>query len=277
MNRPSLTAFCSALVCLVAPALAAQGGPMPPPALMMFIREDVKPGHGAGHTITESAWSRALAKGKSTDHYIGMTSMTGPSEAWFIVGYGSFAEWEAKQNESDRNLALKKEIDRISLQDGEHLTGTRSILGSWRKDLSFGAPVEIGKMRYFRMRTFRIKQGQNKAFEEGVKLALGGYAKSGYPASFAFYEVVAGMGSPTYIVLRPMKSLAELDGMETAEMAFQEALGEDGRKSMPKVFADTVNAVENQILVFNPKLSFVAPSVAASDPAFWTPKPEAAK
>lgn len=270
----SLSSLLPRLAILVAPALLAQSGPMPPPPLMLFIREEVKPGHGAAHAVTESAWSRALIKGKSTDHYLGMTSMTGPSEAWFVVGYSSYADWEAKQNEMDKNPAVKKEIEKISQQDGDHLTGSRSFLGALRKDLSFGPPVEVGKMRYFRVRTFRIKQGQNKAFEEGVKLAMDGYTKSHFPGSFACYEVAAGMGSPTYVLLRPMKSLADMDAAEAGDKAFQEALGEEGRKAMHKVFTDTVNNVENQIFAFNPKLSFPGPSVIASDPAFWTPKPE---
>lgn len=269
----TIRSLCSKLVFLVAPALLAQSGPMPPPPLMLFVREEVKPGHGAAHAATESAWTRALTKGKSKDHYLGMTALTGPSEAWFIMGYPSYADWEAKQKEVENNPVLKAEIDRISQQDGDHLSGTRTFLGTYRKDLSYGPAVEIGKMRYFRVRTFRVKQGQNKAFEEGVKLALDGYTKSHYAASFAFYEVTAGTGSPTFVVLRPLKSLADLDASEAADKAFQEALGEDGRKAMAKVFGDTVNGVENQLFAFNPKLSFPAPFVIASDPAFWTPKP----
>jgi hypothetical protein len=241
---------------------------------MMFVREEVKPGHGAGHAATESAWTRALIKGKSTDHYLGMSALTGPSEAWFIMGYASYADWETKQNELENNASFKKEVDKIAKEDGEHLTGTRTMLGAWRKDLSFGPPVEIGKMRYMRTRVFRIKQGQNKTFEEGVKVALAAYEKSHYPASFAFFEVTAGTGSPTFIVLRPMKSLAEMDATAAAEPAFLEALGEDGRKQMQKVFADTVNNVENQIFSFSPKLSFPGPATIASDPAFWTVKPD---
>jgi hypothetical protein len=276
MIHPTFKSLCSKLVVLVAPALLAQSGPMPPPPLMLFVREEVKPGHGAGHAATESAWTRALTRGKSTDHYLGMSALTGPSEAWFIMGYASYADWEAKQNEFDKNPAMKAEIDKISQQDGDHLTGTRTLLGTLRKDLSFGPPVEIGKMRYMRVRTFRIKQGQGKAFEEGVKTALAAYEKSHYPASFAFYEVAAGTGSPTFIVLRPMKSLANLDETAAAEKGFQEALGEEGQKAMQKVFTDTVNAVENQLFAFNPKLSFPGPSVTASDPGFWTVKPPAA-
>ncbi|MDP1830961.1 MAG: hypothetical protein Q8K67_02795 [Geothrix sp.] len=276
MRHAPLSSLLPRLAFIVAPALLAQSGPMPPPPLMLFIREEVKPGHGAAHGATEAAWARALAKGKSTDHYLGLNALTGPSEAWFLVGYGSYAEWEARQNEMDKHPAIKKEIDTISRQDGEHLDGSRSFLGAYRKDLSFGPALEIGKMRYMRIRTFRVKQGQNKAFEEGVKLALDGYAKSHYAASFAFYEVAAGMGTPTYVALRPMKSLADMDALEASDKAFQEVLGEDGRKAMAKVFADTVNAVENQLLAFNPKLSFPAPYVVASDPGFWTVKAEKA-
>ena len=268
------SSLCFRLAFLVAPALLAQSGPQPPPPLMMFFREEVKPGHGAAHAATESAWGRVLTKGKSTDHYLGMTSLTGPSEAWFIMGYGSYADWEAKQNEIDKNPALKKEIDAISQQDGDHLASTRSFLGTYRKDLSFGPPVEIGKMRYFRIRTFRVKQGMGKVFEDGVKMALAAYEKSHFPASFAFYEVEAGTWSPTYVVLRPMKSLADMDAMDAGNKAFLEALGEEGRKTMQKTFTDTVNGVENQLFAFNPKLSYPAPFVVASDPAFWTPKAE---
>jgi hypothetical protein len=273
MFHATLRSLCSRLVFLVAPALLAQSGPMPPPPLMLFVREEVKPGHGAGHSATESAWTRALAKGKSTDHYMGLSALTGPSEAWFIMGYSSYADWEAKQNEIDKNETMKAEIDKIALQDGDHLSGTRTLLGALRKDLSFGPPVEIGKMRYMRIRTFRIKQGQGKVFEEGVKTALAAYEKSHYPASFAFYEIAAGTSSPTFIVLRPMKSLANMDETAAAEKGFLEALGEEGQKAMQKVFADTVNAVENQLFAFSPKLSYPGPSVVASDPGFWTVKP----
>jgi hypothetical protein len=271
---PSFSTLLPKLAFLVAPALLAQGGIMPPPPLIMFVREEVKPGRGGAHAATESAWTKALIKGKSSDHYLGMSSLTGPSEAWFIMGYKSWADLESKQNEFDKNPALKKEIEKIAQQDGDQLSGTRSFIGAYRQDLSYGPDVEVGKMRYFRIRTFRVKQGQNKAFEAGVKVALAAYTKSHFPASFAFYEVAAGMGSPTYLVLRPMKSLAEQDALEAADKAFQEALGEEGGKAMQKVFTETVNSVENQIFSLNPKLSFPGPATIASDPAFWTPKPE---
>lgn len=59
------------LAFVLAPALLAQSGPMPPPPLMLFVREEVKLGHGAAHAATEAAWTRANTKGGSKDHYIG--------------------------------------------------------------------------------------------------------------------------------------------------------------------------------------------------------------
>ncbi len=273
MPHATQSFFRSTLLGLAATALVAQSGPMPPPPLIQIAREELKPGHGAAHAATESSWSRIMRKAKSTDYYLGMSSVTGPSEAWFLMSYGSYADYEAKQNELDKNPAAKKEIDTISQADGEHLTGVRTILAKYRKELSYGPDVEIGKMRSFRIRSFRIKQGHWRSFEDGVKAAMAAYKKSEYPASFAFYEVTAGMGSPSYLVLRPLKSLAELDATDAADKAFQEALGEEGQKTMSKVFSEDVNAVENQLFSFNPKLSFVGPKTLASDPAFWTLKP----
>jgi hypothetical protein len=252
--------------------LLAQSGPMAPPPVMLFMREDVKPGKGAAHEASESAWAKAMAKGKSTNYYLGMSSLSGPSQALFIAGYASFAEWQAKFGEIEKNAELKKEIGKIADQDGDLLSETRDSVGTLRKDLSYGPPVEIGKMRYMRVRTFRVKQGQGRAFEEGLKVALDGYTKSKYPFSFAIYEVVAGQPSPTFIGLRPMKSLADMDAADAADKAFIDAVGEEGRKSLNKTFADCVQSVENQLFALSPGLSYVGPGTKASDPAFWEVK-----
>ncbi|MBI3132484.1 MAG: hypothetical protein HYZ13_14300 [Acidobacteria bacterium] len=258
---------------VLAPALLAQGGPMPPPPLLWIVREEVKPGHGSAHDKTEAAWTQALIKGKSTDHYLGMMAMTGPGEAWFLFGYRTFADWEAKQGEMEKNPALKAEVDRISAQDGEHISTARSFLAAHRKDLSYGPDVEIGKMRFMRIRIFRIKQGQIGVFEEAVKVAKSAYEKSQVNLPFAFYEVQAGMGQPTFLSIRPMKSLADMDTLGMSDKAMNDALGEEGRKAMQKASIEAFGFVENQIFAFNPKLSFPPPFVVASDPAFWAPKP----
>lgn len=92
MRRTFLTVLAAFLVLSVAwPAMAQQGAP---PNVIQIYREEVKPGKVAAHEKTEVGWPRAFAKANSPDHYIAMTSMTGPNEAWFINGYDSLATLE---------------------------------------------------------------------------------------------------------------------------------------------------------------------------------------
>ena len=273
MTHPTFRSLVSALIFLLAPGLRAQGGPMPPPPLMLFVREAVKPGHDAAHEATEAAWSRILAKGHVTDHYLGMAALTGRPEALFLMGYRSYADWGAKQAELDQNPALKREVQEASRQDGEQLTGVHLVLGALREDLSYGPPVEIGTMRYMRVRTMRVKQGMAHAFTETMKQSLAGYAKIHFPGSFALYEVEAGTGAPTFIAIRPLKSLADLDAFDGAVKALKASGSPGERAEMDKAFAQCVAGDDTQIYAFNPKLSFPSPSVIASDPAFWAPKP----
>jgi hypothetical protein len=203
-----------------------------------------------------------------------MASLTGNPEALFIMGYRSYADWGIKQGELDTNPALKKEIEVVAKQDGGHLSGLHTDLGVLREDLSYGPPVEIGKMRYLRVRTMRVKQGMARAFAESMKKSLVGYEKAHFPGSFALYEVQAGAESPTFIAIRPLKSLADMDEFDGAVKNLKASANDEERTAMDKAFAETVAGDHTQIYAFNPKLSFPSPDMIVSDPAFWTPKPE---
>jgi hypothetical protein len=169
---------------------------------------------------------------------------------------------------------LKQEIEKAAQQDGDQLTHVHLILGALREDLSYGPPVEIGKMRYLRVRVMRLKQGMGSTFEAVMKKSLAGYAKIHFPGSFALYEVEAGAPAPTFIALRPLKSLADLDAFDGAVKALKGTASSEDRAAMDKAFGDCVAGDETQIYAFSPRLSFPGPSTVASDPAFWAPKPE---
>ena len=57
-------------------------------------REELRPGKGAAHAVNEAAWAAAYAKAQSPVQWLGMTSVTGPSEAWFLTRLDSFAAFE---------------------------------------------------------------------------------------------------------------------------------------------------------------------------------------
>src|SRR5439155_1335832 len=64
---------------------------MPPPPYLEIFREEVKVGRAGAHVQTEAGWPRAFAKAKIPNNYIAMTTIYGPTEAWFFEGHGSVA------------------------------------------------------------------------------------------------------------------------------------------------------------------------------------------
>jgi hypothetical protein len=201
-----------------------------------------------------------------------MTSLTGPSEAWFMTGHDSFAAWEADSRAIDKNAGLKKELDQLEAKDGELRSGGRSIVASLREDLSNQPNVDMPKMRYFRVITIRVKPGHEAQFPDAVKILKAGYEKANLTLPWAIYQISSGMAGPTFLVFIPMKSLDEVDVAISRSKTLQEAQGEENAKKLQTIAADAYVSIESNIFAFNPKMSYPTKEWAAGDPEFWKPK-----
>ena len=253
---------------------APAGGP---PKVLQIYREEVKPGRAPAHEVVETGWPRAFARANWPTHYLAMTSLTGPSEAWFMTGYDSFAAWEADSRGIEKNPGLKKELDQLEAKDGELRSGGRSVAASFREDLSNQPNVEMPKMRYFRVITFRIKPGHEAQFPEVVKIVKAAYEKAKLTLPWATYQVSSGMTVPTFLLFIPMKSLEEVDLGASRSKTLQEAEGEENVKKLQTIAAEAYVSVESNIFAFNPKMSYPSKEWAAGDPEFWKPKAAAMK
>lgn len=248
---------------------APAGGP---PKVLQIYREEVKPGRASAHEAVETGWPRAFARANWPTHYLAMTSLTGPSEAWFMTGYDSFAAWEADSRAIDKNPGLKKELDQLEAKDGELRSGGRSVVASLREDLSNQPNVDMPKMRYFRVITIRVKPGHEAQFPDVVKILKAGYEKANLTLHWAIYQISSGMATPTFLVFIPMKSLDEVDAAASRSKTLQEAEGEENVKKLQTIAADAYVSVESNIFAFNPKMSYPSKEWAAGDPEFWKPK-----
>src|SRR5258708_7471325 len=81
----------------------AQMPPGPPPVIKI-IREEVRPGRDASHEKNEAAYVKALSKA-GFGNYLGMTTVSGPREAWFVEAYPSYAAVEAARVLTDKQPA----------------------------------------------------------------------------------------------------------------------------------------------------------------------------
>src|SRR4051794_2523419 len=106
MRRTMMCCFLVITTALCFAAVAQDDSKMSgPPKVLQIIREEVKVGKTATHEKFEAAWTQAMVKAKYDSPILALTTATGPSEAWFTVGYASFADWE-KQNKAMDGASL---------------------------------------------------------------------------------------------------------------------------------------------------------------------------
>jgi hypothetical protein len=274
MNKFFPVIPCALLLAALSPGTmrAQEAASTGPPKVLQIFVESVKPGKGEAHAKVEAGWPLAFRKAKWPVHYMAMTSMTGPSEAWFLSGYDSYSAWEADQKHVEQTPALQQELQRLSLQDGELLSGTRSIVATYREDLSYRPNFKLGEMRYFTVTTMTVRQGYDSAFADIRKLVQAGHDKTKMDEHWAMFQVVSGMPSSTYLLFLPMKSLNEADiAIETHGKPYLDAIAADGRRQVQEFARAGYVSVESNLFAFSPKMSYPSDELASSDRKYWRP------
>ena len=255
--------------------VAAAQETMPPPKVLVIDREFTKPGKGgSGHDKSESAFVQAFARAKWPTHYFAANSMTGKSRTLFFIGYDSFDAWEKDNMAAEKNAALSGALDRAVAADGDLLSETDNAALTYNEDQSLRGPVDIAHMRYFEISLYRVRAGHSHEWEELVKLVKGAYDKIP-DAHWAVYEEMYGQEDTTYVVIVPMKSLAEVDKSMQNDKQFVDAMGEDGMKRLGELESSAVEYHQTNLFHFNPAMSYPRDEWVKADPDFWKPKPAA--
>ena len=258
----------------VIPGGSAMGGP---PKMLQIFREEVKVGKGAAHEKFEANFAHTFQKAKWPTYYLAMTAISGPSEAWYLTGYDSFEAWENDRQAIDQAATLLTELYRLSENDGEFLTGARSIVAVHREDLDYRASdANVPQSRYMGVISFRVRSGHEPDFAEAAKIVRAAYEKANVPVHFVIYQVTSGLSNGGFLVFLPTKSLREVDEGLALTKAIQEAEGEENQKKLQKIAAEAYVSVESNIFALSPKMSYVSPEWVAAAPDFWAPKPQVA-
>jgi hypothetical protein len=277
MNKTaSVLALSFIFGCLaIAPAQDQPQSGHKPPKILVITREFVKPGRtGAVHEKTEAAFVQAFASQKWATHYLALDSLSGKPRSLFLTGYPSFEAMEKDARAVQKNAVLSASLDKAGFNDGDLLAGIDGGTFAYREDLSlhFGEGADIPHMRYFEISRYKIKPGHDKDWEQLVKLVMGAYDKVP-DVQWACYEVVYGnQGDGTFLFFTPRKSAAEVDKAFAQGKDFEKAMGEDGMKQLRELSASTIQESENNLFMFNPRMSYVEDSWVKADPEFWTIK-----
>lgn len=276
MKKLATGAFCLFVLSVTLPLFAQDDGARPAPQVLQIFREVVKPGRTAAHATVEAGWPKAFRNSKNPSHYLGMVSLTGPTEAWFMAGYPSYEAWEKETHAQQEDAALSAEMDRLSETDGNLLENVRSVTAHFRDDLSMRPPLNIGAYRYLNVVTVRVRPGTVNKFEDMRKMIKAAHEKTGMKDYYSVFEVQSGMPGPTFLIFIPMKSLKEADesGPLHTSDAYKEALGgEEGQQKLRDFAAASVMYNESAIFAFSPKMSNPPPEYSLADAGFWNPTP----
>ena len=266
-------------VCLVVTGLGGVGmaraqnapGESGPPKVLVATVEELKPGKaGAEHEKIESEFVRASRNAKSTQYYLAMTSMSGPSRAVFLFGYDSFADWQKGDAETFGNTPLASTLDPLFVQDGELLKDVLTGAFRIRPELNHGAPVNVVHMRYFDVGRFKIRPGHQQQWFEAVKQWGAAMDKLDTGMSWVGYEQMLGTDSSgTYLSFTPLKSLHELDRIFGN---IDKLPDDDASRKMGEVFAAAAESSQHNLYKFSPAMSYAPPSWLKEDPEFWQVK-----
>jgi hypothetical protein len=253
-------------------ATQAQGLPKTQPKLITIIREEVKYGRNAEHSKHEAGWPAAFEKAKSTDYYIALTSLTGPNEAWFIIPSESHKAYGDTMKKEDSDPVLSAELDRLSLKDAEYVNSAKPIQAIAMAELTVGDFPDPGKMRYFEVTFFRIKPGHSMQFEEASKAYATARKRADAKSSYRVYQVIAGMPSPTYLVISSVQDYGQFDQLLATDMATWKQATDDEKSLLQKASADAIQSSESNRFRVDARMSYVPKETRDSDPEFWAAK-----
>ncbi len=251
----------------------AAGAAPAPPALLQITREEVRPGKGAAHAANEAAWASAFIQAQSPIHWLGMTTVSGPSEAWFLSAYDSFAAFEKADTSVEANPSLQAEQDRLSAIDGEMLARTSNLIARFRPSLSYQAAVVMPNMRYMTIDLVRVKAGHVAAFSDAWRDMIEAHQKAKIDEHWAVYEVESGMLDTTFLFMYPRASLAGIDASGPMHgAAFRESVGDSGRRQMDDAYRNGVEMSQTIHFRLRPGMSTLPKEWATTD-AYWAPQP----
>jgi hypothetical protein len=258
-------------------ALAVFAQEQGPPPVIQIQRELVKEGKFAAHEKTEAAYVRAFRKADFPGHYLALSPLSGANEVWFIEAFPSFEMSEKWQGESEKQ-PLKSAIEEADAQDGALRERSNSMWAVYRPQLAYRADkLDVGKMRFVRVFTYHVRLGHTAEFMAEAAVVIRAYDRANADRSFLGYEVKAGAPAGTFLFLEGLTSLKPLDDADALNQAFASALGADGLKKLNEFDAAAVSLEEVNLFQVSPKMSYVSKTTEDEDPAFWRPKPPAAK
>lgn len=259
------------LTCL--PVAAAQDHSsviMQPAKVLVVIDDLLKPSaEGSVHQQTKGAFLHALMDAKWPQHYLTMDSLSGSSRTLFLIGYDSFADWEKDMQATGQNATLSAALAKARAADARLLESHQMAAYVYRPDLSLRAPVDTGHMHYFEITRIRTRPGHLQDWTSYIGMYMREYEKIPNAHWAAYEEMYGNDSGGVYLVITPIKSLAEVDRELTDYNSLHSGMSPDQKRKMRDLAQSSVESGESFLFMVDSKMSYVPDSWIKADPSFW--------
>ena len=274
--------FLPLLLLSALPVHAQEAHEMGPPKVLLIVREEIKPGMMGAHGRHSSDFASIFHQLQTPNHRIAMVPVAGnENEVLYITAAQSFAEIETINRSTDQKIGsangnMRVKLDALDKEAPSMHSAMRDMLAVYRPELSFNPGVNIARMRYFTITTTRIRPGFDSAYAEYIQKMVNIARQKAKvdDLHLAVFQVVSGAPGGTYLIFRPLSSLAEMDN--PIGMKVRAAMSDEQRKDADKAVREAVMSSEVSTYAFAPSMSYMPREFTAMDAAFWTPKPQTA-
>lgn len=247
-------------------------GVNPPPKYIYLSNIAIKPNMSGSFIANESSEVQAERAAKAPINYFGMLSITGSPHALFFAGFNSFADMQKEHDQGMADAKLQDALKSADAAEAPALSQTYGSIYKYRDDLSLNPAVDISQMRFFDITLFHVRYGHYEDWEHLVKIYEKAY--SSVPnAHWAIFEKMYGEDSDrTFILVTPLKALAEEDQAMMDDDNLPKSVGADQMQLMHELGSQTVESSESDLFAIVPEISYVPDAWLTASPDFWGKK-----
>jgi hypothetical protein len=132
----------------LARAAMQAAAPAEPPAILQVYREPLKSGVRAEYDRLESDTATRCAQLRCPHPYMGLESLTGPKEVWWLNGYDSDADRKQVADAWAASTEVLAVLGRNARKKAALVGTAVESLARFRADLSGGEPWRLGRGRF---------------------------------------------------------------------------------------------------------------------------------
>jgi len=90
-------------------------------------------------------------------------------------------------------------------------------------------------------------------------------------SAWAVYEVVGGLPEPSFVIVTPMQSLQDIDGIFEASQSLKTTEGGALEQHLQELARIAYGTSDTRLFAVGPRLSHVSKRFSANDADFWAP------